>query len=37
MNLVELENRRLTILDLPALHGLADFDPDYLYLGKRAR
>jgi len=37
MRLIELENRRVTILDLPALHGLADFDPAYLYLEKRPR
>jgi len=37
MNVIELENRRLTVLDLPALHGLADFDPAYLYLEKRPR
>ena len=37
MQLIELENRRLTILDLDGLHGVADFDPAYLYLGKRRR
>jgi len=34
--LVELENRRLTILDRPALEAVADFDPTYLYLDRRA-
>jgi CRP-like cAMP-binding protein len=37
MDLVELESRRLTILDLASLNGLADFDPAYLYLEKRPR
>jgi CRP-like cAMP-binding protein len=32
--LVELENRRLTILDRNGLEGVADFSPDYLYLDK---
>ena len=32
--LVELENRRLKILDRTGLEGLADFDPTYLYLEK---
>lgn len=32
--LVELENRRLKILDRRGLEGLADFDPAYLYLDK---
>ncbi|HEY8433249.1 MAG TPA: Crp/Fnr family transcriptional regulator [Sphingomicrobium sp.] len=32
--LVELENRRLKIVDRAGLEGLADFDPTYLYLGK---
>jgi CRP-like cAMP-binding protein len=32
--LVELENRRLKILDRAGLEGLADFDPTYLYLEK---
>ena len=31
-NLVELENRQLTILDPRGLKGLAQFDPSYLYL-----
>lgn len=30
--LVEMENRRLTILDRRGLEGLAEFDPSYLYL-----
>jgi CRP-like cAMP-binding protein len=33
---IELENRRLTILDLDALKAIAEFDPAYLYLEKRA-
>lgn len=33
--LIELENRRLTILDRRGLEGLAEFDPAYLYLGRR--
>ena len=32
--LVELENRRLKILDRRGLEGLAEFDPAYLYLDK---
>ena len=35
--LIELENRRATILDLQALHSLAEFDPFYLYLEHRDR
>ena len=31
-NLVELENRQLTILDPRGLKGVAEFDPSYLYL-----
>jgi CRP-like cAMP-binding protein len=31
-HLVELENRRLKILDRTGLEGIADFDPAYLYL-----
>lgn len=31
-NLLELENRQLTILDPRGLKGLAQFDPSYLYL-----
>lgn len=30
--LLELENRRLTILDRAGLESVAEFDPDYLYL-----
>ena len=37
MGLIELENRRLTILDLLGLHRVANFDPAYLYLDKRPR
>ena len=32
--LIELENRRLTILDRRGLEGVAQFDPTYLYLDK---
>jgi CRP-like cAMP-binding protein len=32
--LIELENRRLTILNRGALEGVADFDPCYLYLDR---
>lgn len=35
--LVELQNRRLTINDLPALKAIAEFDDDYLYLEKNPR
>ena len=34
--LVELGNRRLRILDRDALEAVADFDPTYLYLDRRA-
>ena len=34
--LIELENRRLTILDRRGLEGVAEFDPTYLYLERRA-
>ena len=37
MGLIELENRVLRILDLQGLHGIAEFDPAYLYLDKRPR
>jgi CRP-like cAMP-binding protein len=33
-SLIELENRRLTILDRRGLEGVADFDPSYLYLDR---
>jgi len=33
--LIELANRRLTILDKAGLQGVAEFDPDYLYLERR--
>lgn len=36
MGLVEFENRRVSILDRGALEGLAEFDPSYLYLDRRA-
>ena len=35
--LVDLQNRRLTINDLPALKAIAQFDHDYLYLEKSPR
>ena len=34
---VELENRRVKIVDLPALESIAEFDDRYLYLDKRRR
>jgi len=37
MGLVELQNRRVTILDRSGLMGVAEFDPAYLYLDKRVR
>ena len=36
-HLVEVENRRVTILDLPRLNSTADFDPYYLYIEKCPR
>jgi len=33
--LVEFEKGKLTVLDRRGLEGIADFDPAYLYLGKR--
>lgn len=33
--LVEFENRHLTILDRLGLEGIAEFDPNYLYLDRR--
>jgi DNA-binding transcriptional regulator LsrR (DeoR family) len=35
--LVELEGRRLRILDLDALKAVGSFDPAYLYVQKRPR
>lgn len=35
--LVELEGRRLSILDATRLRHVAEFDPDYLYLERRPR
>ena len=35
--LIEVENRRARILDLPGLKFVGDFDPYYLYLEKRPR
>jgi CRP-like cAMP-binding protein len=37
MGLVELQNRRVRILDLEALKEIAGFDPSYLYLERRRR
>lgn len=37
LGLIEVENRRVNILDLEALKGVAEFDPSYLYLEKRER
>jgi CRP-like cAMP-binding protein len=34
--LIELTNRRLTILDREGLTALAEFDPAYLYLERRS-
>ena len=34
--LIELAGRHLRILDLPRLHALAGFRPDYLHLGRHA-
>ena len=36
-DLVEFQNRRLTIKDVDALKQVAEFDPGYLYIGKRPR
>lgn len=35
--LIELEGRRATVLNVPALQALAEFDPAYLYLERRPR
>jgi hypothetical protein len=35
--LIELVNRRLTILDIEALKTVGEFDPMYLYLDHRPR
>lgn len=35
--LIRLENRRATILDMPALQEIAEFDPAYLYLERHPR
>ncbi len=37
LGLIEVENRRVNILDVEALKGVAEFDPAYLYLEKRER
>jgi CRP-like cAMP-binding protein len=35
--MIQLENRRLTILDQPGLRAIAEFDPAYLYLERKRR
>lgn len=35
--LIRLENRRVAILDMPALRTIAEFDPSYLYLERQPR
>jgi CRP-like cAMP-binding protein len=35
--LLELERRRIRILDLEGLEGIAEFDPSYLYLNRQPR
>jgi hypothetical protein len=35
--LIQVENRRATILDLQGLQSVGEFDPDYLFLEKRPR
>jgi CRP-like cAMP-binding protein len=37
MGLIEVADRRVTILDADGLKSVAEFDPDYLYLEKRER
>jgi CRP-like cAMP-binding protein len=37
MGLIDVEDRRVTIHDLGALKGVAEFDPSYLYLEKMPR
>ena len=37
LELITVEDRRVSILDLPGLKSLADFNPDYLYLEKKPR
>lgn len=37
MKLVDLQNRRVTILDLAGLKGVAEFDDTYLYLDRQPR
>ena len=34
---IELEDRRLVILDLPALRAIGEFDPSYLYVERQPR
>jgi CRP-like cAMP-binding protein len=33
--IIELQNKRLTVFDLPALKKIAEFDPSYLYLDRQ--
>jgi CRP-like cAMP-binding protein len=37
LGLIRLEDRQLTILDLPALTAVAEFNPSYLYLEQKSR
>ena len=37
LELITVEDRRVSILDLPGLKSLGDFNPDYLYLEKKSR
>jgi CRP-like cAMP-binding protein len=37
LELIRLEGRRLSILDLPHLEAIAEFDPSYLYLERKPR
>jgi CRP-like cAMP-binding protein len=37
LKMITVEDRRVTIHDLPALRSLGDFNPDYLYLEKKSR
>jgi len=37
LGLIKVENRQATILDLPGLKALGEFDADYLYMENRPR
>jgi len=37
LGLIELQDRRVTLLDRSALEQIAEFDPTYLYLDKQPR